>query len=163
MKPLQKPNDPLSNFSLQVFHMNGLLMRSGDIITSSIGQSSARWQVLGRLGHGTQTVANIARDMGLARQSVQRIADALTKEGLAVYQDHAADRRTKIITITSKGAEVLNAIYVQYAQWNQHLMTKLNLEQLETIADALNKVGRVIEEEINSYLTDKNNVEVPNE
>ena len=163
MKPLQKPNDPLSNFSLQIFHMNGLLMRSGDIITRSIDQSSARWQVLGRIGHGTQTVANIARDMGLARQSVQRIADALTKEGLTVYQDLPTDRRTKIIAITSKGADVLSAIYTQYAEWNQHLMTKLNPEQLETIADALNKVGRVIEEEINSYLTDKINAEVPNE
>ena len=151
MKPYQKPEDPLSLFSLSIFQINGLLMRSGDVITRSIDQSSARWQVLGRIGHGTRTVAQIARDMGLARQSVQRIADLLTAEELTVYTDHPTDRRTKFIEITEKGADVLAAIYERYAEWNRQLLTKLDPGQLKQIAASLEQIGQVIEEEINRF------------
>ena len=75
MESTGKPNDPLSRFALSIFWINGLLLRNGDRLTRSIGQSSARWQVLGRVGDQPQTVAQIARDMGHARQSVQRVAD----------------------------------------------------------------------------------------
>lgn len=151
MKPYQKPDDPLSLFSLSIFQMNGLLMRSGDLITRSINQSSARWQVLGRIGHGTQTVAQIARDMGLARQSVQRIADLLTAEALTVYTVHPNDQRTKLIAITEKGKEILAAIYERYAEWNQQLLTKLDPDQLKQIAESLVQIGHVIEEELNCF------------
>ncbi|MFS0724822.1 MarR family winged helix-turn-helix transcriptional regulator [Paenibacillus sp. 1P07SE] len=151
MKSIRKPEDSLSRFSLRIFHINGLLMRSGDLITRAIDQSSARWQVLGRVGHTPQTVANIARDMGLARQSVQRIADVLTSEGLTGYKDHQTDRRTKLLEITPKGETVLGAIYAQYADWNQHLMSKLDPGQLDTITDALAIVGKILEKELTFF------------
>src|SRR5690348_1847867 len=77
MESTGRPNDPLSRFALSIFWINGLLMRNGDRLTRSIGQSSARWQVLGRVGDQPQTVAQIARNMGHARQSVQRVANVL--------------------------------------------------------------------------------------
>ena len=86
-------------------------MRTGDRLTRSIGQSSARWQVLGRVGDQPQTVAQIARDMGHARQSVQRVADVLAAEGLVVYQENPADRRAQLLALTPQGAEVLKTIY----------------------------------------------------
>jgi len=126
-------------------------MRSGDRITRSIDQSSARWQVLGRIGHKPQTVAKIARDMGHARQSVQRVTDVLVGEGLATYADHQTDRRTKLVQLTPRGVEVLSAIYEQYAEWNRHLMTRLDPEQLDKLADALEIVGRIVERELNLF------------
>ncbi|OXM87825.1 MarR family winged helix-turn-helix transcriptional regulator [Paenibacillus rigui] len=151
MNMTNKPEDPLSRFSLSIFHINGLLMRSGDIITRSIDQSSARWQVLGRIGYKPQTVAKIARDMGHARQSVQRVADVLVNEGLASYKEHQTDRRTKLVELTPKGAEVLGAIYEQYAEWNRHLMAKLDPEQLDKIADALEHVGQILKKEVDFF------------
>ncbi|WP_261304234.1 MarR family winged helix-turn-helix transcriptional regulator [Paenibacillus andongensis] len=151
MNTIDKPEDSLSRFSLSIFHINGLLMRSGDIITRSIDQSSAKWQVLGRVGYKPQTVAKIARDMGHARQSVQRVADVLVNEGLAIYKDHQTDRRTKLVELTPKGAEVLGAIHEQYAEWNRHLITKIDPEQLDKIADALENVGRILEKEVNFF------------
>lgn len=155
MNTIDKPEDALSRFSLSIFHINGLLMRSGDIITRSIDQSSARWQVLGRVGSKPQTVAKIAHDMGHARQSVQRIADVLVNEGMAIYKDNHTDRRTKLVELTPRGTEVLGAIYEQYAEWNRHLITKLDPEQLDKIADSLENVGRILEKEVN-YLSNGN-------
>ncbi len=151
MKYNQNIEDPLGKFSLHIFHINGLLMRSGDMITRPLDLSSAKWQILGRIGHGTPTVAKIARDLGLARQSVQRIADVLANEGLAVYNDHPTDRRTKLLELTVKGEHVLEAIYAQYAEWNQYILAHLDPNQLEEIANALGHVGRILEKEITQF------------
>jgi DNA-binding MarR family transcriptional regulator len=148
MKSTGKPDDVWSKFALTIFELNGLLMRAGEGITQSIGQSSARWQVLGRVFE-PQTVAKMARDMGHARQGVQRVADVLVKEGLVVYKDHPTDRRTKLLELTPQGMEVLTAIYVRQVEWSQRIMTKLNPEQVAMIADALEDIGQILETEVN--------------
>lgn len=148
MNKIDKPQDALSRFSLEIFHINGLLMRSGDILTRSIDQSSARWQVLGRIGYKPQTVAQIARDMGHARQSVQRVTDLLVDEALALYKNHETDQRTKLVELTPKGEEVLLAIYAQYEAWSRYLTTKLDPVQLNSLADALTQVGQILAEEV---------------
>ena len=139
------PDDPLSRFSLSIFRLNGLLMWNGDRITGSIGQSSARWQVLGRVGDQPQTVAQMARDMGHARQSVQRLADVLAKEGLVVYKDNPADQRARLLELTPQGAEILAEIYAQSEEWSRHMMTKLDAMQLAEVSDALDKVAHILE------------------
>ena len=148
MKSTGKPDDAWSKFALTIFEINGLLMRAGDGITQAIGQSSARWQVLGRVFE-PQTVAKMARDMGHARQGVQRVADVLVKEGLIVYKDHPTDRRTKLLELTPQGMEVLTAIYVRQVEWSQRIMTKLNPEQVAMVADALEDIGQILETEVN--------------
>ena len=148
MKSTGKPDDAWSKFALTIFEINGLLMRAGDGITQAIGQSSARWQVLGRVFE-PQTVAKMARDMGHARQGVQRVADVLVKEGLIVYKDHPTDRRTKLLELTPQGMEVLTAIYVRQVEWSQRIMTKLNPEQVAMVADALEDIGQILQTEVN--------------
>lgn len=144
MSSAEVPDDPLSKFSLSVFAMNGLLMRSGERVTRPLGQSSARWQVLGRAGYQPQTVAQMAQDMGHARQSVQRIADVLAKEGLVAYIDNPADRRARLVELTPEGAAVLNAIYARDQEWSQTLLAKLDPEQLAEVADALDSIGQIL-------------------
>ncbi len=145
MESTGKPSDPLGRFALSIFWINGLLLRTGDRLTRSIGQSSARWQVLGRVGDQPQTVAQIARDMGHARQSVQRVADVLAKEGLVVYQKNPANRRSPLLELTPHGADTLRTIYSLNEEWTRHIMTKLNPEQLDAVADALEEIAHIME------------------
>jgi DNA-binding MarR family transcriptional regulator len=145
MESTGKPNDPLGRFALSIFGINGLLLRNGDRLTRSIGQSSARWQVLGRVGDQPQTVAQIARDMGHARQGVQRVADILAKEGLVVYQQNPANRRAPLLALTPHGADILRTIYSLNDEWTRHIMTQLHPEQLDAVADALEEIGRILE------------------
>jgi DNA-binding MarR family transcriptional regulator len=149
VQPTAEPDDPLSRFSIAVFTLNGLLMRNGDRITRPLRQSSARWQVLGRAGYQPQTVAQMARDMGQARQSVQRIADVLAGDGLVRYKDHPDDRRTKLIELTARGAKTLAAIYANYGKWSDHIMTRLSASKLESVADALEDIAAVLASDIN--------------
>lgn len=120
-------------------------MRTGDRLTQSIGQSSARWQVLGRVGDQLQTVAQIARNMGHTRQSVQRVANVLATEGLVVYQKNPDDRRAQLLALTPQGAEVLKTIYSLNQEWAQHIMTRLDPEHLDAVADALEEIASILE------------------
>ncbi len=130
---------------MSVFKVNGFLIRAGEEITNPIGQSSARWQVLGRAYEPT-TVAKIAQDIGHARQSVQRQADILAAEGLISYQDNPADRRARFLALTSDGAEVLSQIYQRQVEWSLRIMTELTPNQLARLANALEGVAQVLDD-----------------
>ena len=105
--------------------------------------------MLGRV-HEPQTVANIAREIGHARQGVQRIADALVREGLIAYTDHPTDRRTKLLELTPDGLAVLTAIYTRQVEWSNRVLANLDPEQLHAIADALESIAPIVAAEINA-------------
>lgn len=141
------PDDEWTTFALAIFRVNGLIMRAGEGISRPVGQSSARWQVLGR-AFEPQTVAAMARDMGQARQSVQRVADALVADGLVAYQAHPTDRRTKLLELTPRGLEVLSAIYGRQVAWFDGVVAKLSAANLPEVSAALDAIGDALESEI---------------
>lgn len=147
MKKFPRPEDPLSHFVIGVFRINGALMRSGDRITKSIGQSSARWHVLGQTNFKPQTVASIARNMGHARQSVQRVADALVNEGLIAYTDNPKNKRAKLLVVTPKGQTVITQINTRNMAWAKHILPKLEANNIATLAEQLEKVAQILEQD----------------
>ncbi len=84
---------------LHIFKLNGYFIKAADCLTKGSDLTSARCQVLGTGLHEQHTVAAIARNMGLAHQSVQRIADILVIEGLAEFLPNAAHRRAKLLSL----------------------------------------------------------------
>ena len=84
--------------------LNGLLAAAGDALARPAGQTSARWQVLAMVEDGDHTVAETARTLGLARQSVQRVADLLEADGLVRYVDNPRHRRARLIRLTERGS-----------------------------------------------------------
>jgi DNA-binding MarR family transcriptional regulator len=139
--------DEWTIFVLSIFKLNGLIMQVGESIARPVGQSSARWQVLGR-AFEPQTVAQMAKDMGQARQSVQRIADVLAREGLVIYAVHPTDRRTKLVELTPQGLAALSAIYERQVAWTRHITTQLDAKKLATLASELQAIGQVLEADI---------------
>ncbi len=129
---------------MSIFDLNGLLMRAGEGIVRPLGQSSARWQVLGR-AFTPQTVATMAREMGQARQSVQRVADVLAREGLVIYREHPTDRRTKLIDLTSPGLEILTAIYERQLEWSRSVTAALDSAKFTAVVDDLADVKLTLE------------------
>jgi DNA-binding MarR family transcriptional regulator len=147
MVQFPKPEDPLIRFVIGIFRINGALMRNGDRITKAIGQSSARWHVLGQASFQPQTVAAIARNMGHARQSVQRVADVLVNEGLAMYIDNQKDRRAKLLFVTPEGEAAIAQINARNAAWAEDIMPKLDTDKLATLAEQLERVATILEKD----------------
>jgi DNA-binding MarR family transcriptional regulator len=151
MDPPTSPEAIWTRFATSVFRMNGLLIRAGESISRPAGQSSARWQVLGR-AHEPRTVAAMARDLGHARQSVQRVADVLAGEGLVAYTDNPHDRRAQLVELTPAGRAVLAAIYRRQVEWSLKVMSSLAPNDLADIADALGGIGAVLEADLDGQV-----------
>ncbi len=120
--------DALTELILEVFRVNGDLLAAGDRLTAEQGQTSSRWQVLGALRNGAQPVAGIAREMGLARQSVQRTADLLEREGLVEYAENPAHRRAKLVRLSAVGEATLAAISARQVAWTNALARALSAD-----------------------------------
>jgi DNA-binding MarR family transcriptional regulator len=123
--------EALTDLILEVFRVNGDLLAEGNRLTRAFGQSSARWQILGALRNQPHTVAGIARDMGLARQSVQRTADLLATEGLVEYTDNPAHRRSKLVRLTPLGLEILALISGRQIAWTNELAEAMPVGEKE--------------------------------
>ena len=134
--------DALTELILEVFRVNGDLLSVGDRLTREFGQTSGRWQVLGAIRNRPESVAGIARDMGLARQSVQRTADLLELHGLVEYAPNPAHRRAKLVRLTDHGREVLAAISSRQISWTNQLVVAMRSDETE-IRQALDVLRRL--------------------
>ena len=97
--------DALTRLVLAIFRANGRLLTAGDVLVAPIGLSSARYQVLGAiaLAGAPLTVPNVARNMGLTRQGVQKQVDLLVSEGLLSLSPNPGHRRSPLLLLTSAG------------------------------------------------------------
>ena len=120
-KTARGSEEELSDLVLSIFRLNGFLLRAGDRLTAEVGLTTARWQVLGAVLHEPLTVAAIARNMGLARQSVQRTADLLVEEGLCEYSPNPAHRRAKLLSSTDRGLNAVRRLGPGVAAWSKRV------------------------------------------
>jgi DNA-binding MarR family transcriptional regulator len=139
--PARTPaGDALSGLVVRVFRLNGLLSEAGDALARPAGQSSARWQVLAAIEDAPASVAHIARALGLARQSVQRVADLLAGEGLASYADNPDHLRAKLLCLTPRGQAALGAIQRAQRVWADRLgaaIGEMDLRRASAVLDRL--------------------------
>ncbi len=113
--------DAFSTLVVQIFRLSGLILSAGDTLTEPVGQTSARWRVLAAVEDKPASVAQIARRWGQARQSVQRVANALVRDELATYEENPRHRRAQLLVLTPKGRSVLQAIQIAQTAWANHL------------------------------------------
>lgn len=135
-----RAGDALSGLAVQVLRLSGLLLDAGDRLARPMGQTSARWRVLAAIEEDTATVATIARALGQARQSVQRIADLLAEEGLAVYRVDPDDRRAMRLALTARGRSTLRAIQAAQRGWADSLGAEIGEGDLSAASATLARV-----------------------
>jgi DNA-binding MarR family transcriptional regulator len=102
--------------------------------------------VLGAVLAEPLAVAGIARQMGLARQSVQRIADILVDHDLAEYRDNPAHRRAKLLAPTLAGRAAIAPIGPAHAAAAQRLVSALGPGVLARTVDALGELSAALDE-----------------
>jgi len=147
MAKLMAAGEVFTELVLEVFRVNGLALEAGDALTEALGLSSARWQVLGVVDHEPAPVANVARVMGLARQSVQQTADVLERDGFIEYQENPHHRRAKLITMTARGREALRKVEARQAAWANQLAASLDARALKATVEGLRQVRQRMEED----------------
>ena len=136
--------DAFSQLVVQVFQLDGLLAAAGDALAKPAGQTSARWRVLAALEDGPATVSHIARAWGLARQSVQRVADALVQEGWAVYEENPGHRRAQLLRLTPRGRRALGTIQAAQRSWANALGARIGEADLRQASSVLQRVWQAL-------------------
>jgi len=130
----------MTELVLEIFRMNGLLLAVGDRLTRELGLTSARWQVLGALVDGPLTVAQIARNMGLKRQSVQRLVDVLSEQGIIIFEDNPNHRRAKLVLLTQVGWRKHEQISEIQTRWVNSISGGLDLKELNAAVALLRDI-----------------------
>ena len=126
---------------LEVFRFNGRLLAAGDRLAKPLGLTSARWQVLGAVEQQPLPVAQIGRNMGLARQSVQRIADVLEADGLIHYEPNPDHRRAKLVCLTEAGRKAAKRIGNLQVEWANGISSEVSAEQISKAVGLIRKLS----------------------
>lgn len=134
--------DHVSDLVLEIFRLNGELIAMGDDLVSDLGLTSARWQVLGAiaLAETPLPIAQIARNMGLTRQAVQRLANELEKEGFLRFAPNPDHQRAKLVLLTVKGQAAYGAAM---KRWNPKARALGNGSTVKDIETALATLRRL--------------------
>lgn len=137
----------ISELMIEVFRLNGVALAAGDRLTAPLGLSSARWQVMGVVDDAPASVAQVARAMGLKRQSVRETASALVDAGLLTYQDNPQHRTAKLLALTAEGRRSLRAIERRHAAWANRLGRALQKAPLQAAITELRRARELLERE----------------
>ena len=137
----------LTELILDLFRLHGRMLVAGDRLVAGLGLTSARWQILGTIvaADRAQPVAWLARDLGAARQNVQRIVNDLVKEGLVAFAANPHHRRAPLVVLTEKGRSIYEAAMGLQASWVNKLSAGLRAEDIETTRGVMMALRRRLE------------------
>lgn len=132
---------------LATFRAKTLLLEAGDRLGAPEGLTSARWQVLGAIALADRplTVPQIARRMGLTRQSVHATVKRLVADGLLEIAPNEDHRRSSLVDLTDAGRSRYEAIDRTQAAWVNGLARGLDRSDLETVVRVLDELCQRLE------------------
>jgi DNA-binding MarR family transcriptional regulator len=143
----------LNELMRESFLLNRSLLEAARQLTESTGVSGAQWGVLAALDFGGEprTVAETARRMALARQSVQRVSDVLADNNLVKYLPNSADKRAKLVEVTLAGRALLKQLEERQHAWvagvaSNHSDLNINAaaELVKNIRQRISKQSEII-------------------
>ncbi len=131
-------------FALLVFKLNGQMLAVGEQIARPVGLTVARWQVLGAVLHQPRTVAGIAREMGISRQAVQRVANLLVDDGLLATHPNPAHKRSPLYTATDAGLAAVRTIAPAQTEFAARLAASYGTKNLEQLVTSLRDISAAV-------------------
>lgn len=94
-----------------VYALAGASRETSEQIARERGQTAARWHVMSVVSEEAFTVPAIARRLGLARQSVQRVVNDLAEAGLVTLEANPEHQRSPLVSLTDAGRDVLEELF----------------------------------------------------
>ena len=137
----------LTDLILETFRLNGRLLAAGDTLVRDLGLTSARWQIMGAvaLSPVPLPVAHIARNMGLTRQTVQRLVNDLESDGMVRFAPNPHHQRAQLVIFTEKGRAAYEAAHKRQRPWAQGLADGLSADEIEKATAVLRTIRQRLE------------------
>lgn len=134
---MKSEQDLLSEAALTVFRLNGQFLNIADGLAEPAGLTATRWQVLGAVLNEALTVSEIARRMGITRQSVQRTTHQLVADGLVQYIANPSHRTAKLVEPTAAGRASVAKINPGHAAFAEMLADSVGVDKLQSLVGQL--------------------------
>jgi DNA-binding MarR family transcriptional regulator len=129
----------------EVFRLRARLLESAEDIAALAGLTSARWQILGAVEHSAAPVAQVARNLGLTRQTVQETCDAMERDGLIEFNDNPDHKRARLIVPTPRARKALDYLRPRQTQFAGLMGGRHSLDELQTTLVVLKKTRTTLE------------------
>ena len=141
-----KPRSLIPIMVADIYELAGRLRERGETIARTVGQTQARWQVMSAASVEPHTVPQIARVLGVTRQNVQRIADALVADGSAAYQDNPDHRTSPYLVLTGRGRAALDRLSKAASGHHARLARKLAPSDIVALQRGLRRLLEALTE-----------------
>lgn len=137
----------ITDLILECFRLNGRLLAAGDALVSDLGLTSARWQVLGAVAmvQTPLTVAQIARNMGLSRQNVQRIARDLEGLNMVRFAANPHHQTAKLVMLTERGSALFAEATERQVPWAAALAEGLDAADITAATRMMRRLRERLE------------------
>ncbi len=140
MESRTEAGDVLTDVVMRTFRLYGGFLDAAEVMTKPVGLTAAWWQVMGAVLRQPLPVSGIAREMGLARQSVQRITDLLVEKGLAEYLPNPAHRRAKLFRPTEAGYAAIEGLREAQHAWANRVSAQVGVDELRTTLSVMQRL-----------------------
>lgn len=151
MKAGDQHSDPreatiVRDLVIAVFKLNGQIVENGNRLVADLGLTSALWQVLGALGYSPVPlpVAHIARNMGLSRQSVQRVVDLLAARDLVQFAPNPHHQRAKLVILTPQGRAALEGAEAREEPTNRLMIDRIGSDRIASALAVLTEMDALL-------------------
>lgn len=131
---------------IEIGRLHDRLNGATDVLVADLGMTSARWQVMGAVATATGpcTVSDLARRMGLARQSVQRVVNDLADRGLISMVRNPGHARAPHIRLAPKGEIAFAEANGRRQPWAESLTTGLDEAAIHEALQVLKALNRAL-------------------
>jgi DNA-binding MarR family transcriptional regulator len=138
-------DDAFQDVLLALFQLHGRVLEAADTMSGGFGLTGARWQVMKVAARQSLTVSQIARRLGLKRQSVQRTVDQLAAQRLIDLQPNLDHLRAGLVTLSVEGRRILAALESRQQAWLGRCLRGVTRTDLERLAESLGALASRVE------------------
>lgn len=129
----------ITQLTLTVFRLNGVLLQWGDQLVAPLGLTSARWQMLGAIAlAGTPMSApQVGAAMGVTRQGAQKQLNQLLELDLVEVHPNPAHRRSPLYALTPQGLTLYRKADANWATQAARLAALIPVAQASAATQTL--------------------------
>lgn len=113
--------------------------------TTQFDISVEQFHVLRHVRRGIGSVSELATAKNISRPAISQAVDILVNKGLLTRVQSTQDRRYVELALTDEGDHLLDTVFKETRSWMKKRMHALTAQELETIAQAMEIMKKIIE------------------
>ncbi len=116
-----------------------------DTATGTFDITVEQFHVLRYVRRGNGSISELATAKNISRPAISQAVDVLVKKGLLTRIHSTTDRRYVELELTDEGNALLDTVFKETRGWMKEQMGTLSVDELDTIAKAMDIMKKMLE------------------